>query len=411
MATSSELRFQQYVIDRGLATEDELNEVRRILSQASADGQPITMPEAFVRAGCLTKNQARRVLASLKGETVSPTLTIPGIQLMEKIGRGSQAVVYRGKQVSVDRIVAVKVFVSKTAREPASKQRFLQEARAAAKLSHSNIVQAIDAGETQEGYIYFVMEIVDPPRTLADAIKEAGGAMDEAEAIGIIVQMADALAHAHSRGFIHRDVKPQNIMLTRDGVAKLADMGLARRIADAGAEEIGKAFGTPFYIAPEVVRGDADVDFRADIYSLGATFYEMLTGRTPFSGATASQIMQKHVKSPLTPPDHVNAALSAGVSEVVEVMMGKHPRDRYQSTADLLLDLRAVAGGAPPRIARERSGKAGALMAGLAAGEHVKAVLDAPAEPENPFAVNRLAIILLVALAVSIAVNIVLAVL
>jgi len=411
MSVSSEVRFEQYVLDRGLATEEELKEARRLLNQAEMDGNRISLPEALVRAGCLTRSQARRVLASLKGETSSPTLTIPGVQLLEKIGRGSQAVVYKGKQLSVDRIVAVKVLLSKTARDPTSKQRFLQEARAAAKLSHNNIVQAIDAGETQEGYPYFVMEIVDPPRTVADAMKDAGGALEEEEALRIIIQIAEALAHAHSRGFIHRDVKPKNIMLTKDGVAKLADMGLARQVADAGLDDVGKAFGTPYYISPEQVRGDPNIDFRADIYSLGATFYDMLTGRPPFTGATPQQVMQKHVSATLTPPDHVNAALSAGVSEVVEVMMSKRPQDRYKSTEDLLVDLRSVAAGEPPRIAREQVGMQDALLEGLASGEGVKPGEGVnPSTPPGSYAFNRLVLILLIALAIAVLANIIQAV-
>ncbi|MBE3070623.1 MAG: serine/threonine protein kinase [Planctomycetes bacterium] len=408
MSASSELRFEQYVLDRGLATEDELKEARRLLNRAEMDGTSISLPEALVRAGCLTHNQVQRVLGSLKEDTVSPRISIPGVQLLEKIGRGSQAVVYRGRQVSVDRAVAVKVLLSKTARDPVSRERFLQEVRAAAKLSHNNIVQAIDAGETDDGYVYFIMEIVDPPRTVADAIKDAGGALAEAEAVRIIIQIAEALAHAHSRGFIHRDVKPKNIMLTKDGVAKLADMGLARHITEGTFEEIGKAFGTPYYIAPEQVIGNPDIDFRADIYSLGATFYEMLTGRPPFTGKTPQLIMQKHVRAPLTPPDHLNSELSAGVSEIVEVMMSKRPSDRYKSTGDLLVDLKSVAAGGPPRIARERVGQHLGAIANLAQGEGVKAGEDrrrAP-PPEHPFAVNQLTVILLVALAVAILINI-----
>jgi tRNA A-37 threonylcarbamoyl transferase component Bud32 len=405
MPPSPEQRFEQYVVDRGLVSADELKTARRLLNQGEAEGKPIALPEALVQTGCLTANQARRVMETLKGETVMPGLSVPGVQLMEKIGRGSQAVVYKGRQISVDRIVAVKILLSKVARDPDSKRRFLQEARAAAKLSHNNIVQAIDAGES-EGYTYFIMEIVDPPRTVADAIKDAGGPLPEKQALQIITQIAEALAHAHSRGFIHRDVKPKNIMLTREGVAKLADMGLARQMTESSLEEAGKAFGTPYYIAPEQVLGSPDIDFRADIYSLGATFYEMVAGKPPFTAATPQQVMQKHVTAQLTPPDHINPKLSSGVSEVVEVMMSKRPKDRYKSTEDLLVDLRSVAGGEPPRIAREKVGMQDTLMEGLAVGEDVKAPEVRPARPPSPFALNQLAIILMVAVAVAILLNI-----
>jgi eukaryotic-like serine/threonine-protein kinase len=414
MPPTPEQRFEQYVVDRGLVSDEEIKIARRFLNQAEDEGKPITISEALIRAGCLTASQAHRVMESLKGETVMPGLSVPGVQLMEKIGRGSQAVVYRGRQISVDRVVAVKILLSKIARDPDSKRRFLQEARSAAKLSHNNIVQAIDAGES-EGYTYFIMEIIDPPRTVADAIKEAGGPLPEKQALKIVIQIAEALAHAHSRGFIHRDVKPKNIMLTHEGVAKLADMGLARQVTEAGIEEAGKAFGTPYYIAPEQVLGSPDIDFRADIYSLGATFYEMVAGKPAFTAPTPQQVMQRHVTAQLTPPDHLNPKLSAGTSEVIEVMMSKRPKDRYASTSDLLVDLRSIARGEPPRIARERVGMQDSLLESLASGDRVKASdvaagATAPAAAgHSPFKLTPLAIILLAVLAISLVINIFLA--
>ena len=418
MAPDNEQRVEQYVIGRGLATEEELRDARRLLNQAEKEGRSMSLTEALVKAGGLTPSQARRILAQIEKEPAGPAapasddaalpkITVPGIQLLEKIGRGSQAIVYKGRQVSVDRIVAVKVLLSKAARDPQARQRFVQEARAAAKLSHNNIVQAIDAGETPEGFPYFVQEFIDGT-TVYDLMKESGGPLPEERALEITTHIAEALVHAHSRGFIHRDVKPKNIMLTKEGVAKLADMGLARQVTEVDVDEIGKAFGTPYYIAPEQVVGSAKIDFRADIYSLGAAFYEMLTGRPPFTAATPQQVMQKHVTAALVPPDHVNKNLSAGVSEVVEVMMSKRPNDRYKSTEDLLVDLRAVAGGEPPRIACERVGKQDAWMEQLAEGKGVHEVEkeSPPPPPPSPFAVNQLTIILIALLAMAILLHI-----
>jgi eukaryotic-like serine/threonine-protein kinase len=406
MALSTEARFEQYVADRGLVTEDELKAARRLLNQCEAEGKSLALHEALVQVGALTPSQALRVMGSLKEETVSPSIQIPGIQLLEKVGRGSQALVYRGRQVSVDRIVAVKVLLSKSARDPEARRRFVQEARSAAKLSHNNIVQAIDAGES-EGYSYFIQEFVDGT-TAFDLLKQGGRPIAEKRALEIVIQIAEALAHAHSRGFIHRDVKPKNIMLTKEGVAKLADMGLARHTSDAASalEEAGKAFGTPYYIAPEQVMGDPNIDFRADIYSLGATFYEMLTGRPPYTAPTPQQVMQKHVTGTLVPPDHLNPKLSAGTSEIVEVMMSKRPKDRYKTTEDLLVDLRSVASGEPPRIAREKAGFQDTLMENLAAGEKVEPPNTAPARPPSPFALNHLGVLLLAALGAAVLLNI-----
>jgi serine/threonine-protein kinase len=406
MANSTEARFEQYVLDRGLATEDEMKAARRLLNQSEVEGKSLTVPEALVQVGALTQNQARRVLGSLKEETASPAIQIPGIQLLEKVGRGSQAIVYKGRQVSVDRVVAVKVLLSKAARDPEARRRFVQEARSAAKLSHNNIVQAIDAGES-EGYSYFIQEFIDGT-TVYDLLKANNRPLPEKRALEIIIQIAEALAHAHSRGFIHRDVKPKNIMLTKEGVAKLADMGLARHSSDAAGalEEAGKAFGTPYYIAPEQVMGDPNIDFRADIYSLGATFYEMLTGRPPYTAPTPQQVMQKHVTGTLVPPDHINTKLSSGISEIIEVMMSKRAKDRYKSTTDLLVDLRSVAAGEPPRIAREKVGLQDTIMEGLAEGKKIKPSETKPPAPLSPFALNLLGIILIAVLGVAVLLNV-----
>src|SRR5204862_5367264 len=168
------------------------------------------------------------------------------------------------------------------------------------------------------------------------------------------IQITDALGHAHQRNLIHRDVKPKNILLTKEGIAKLTDLGLARALddKDAAESEAGKAYGTPYYISPEQIRGEVDIDFRADIYSLGATLYHMVTGRAPFEADTPSAVMHKHLKEPLVPPDHINESLSAGISEIVEVAMARRREERYASTKGLREGLRAVASGQPPMHAR-----------------------------------------------------------
>ncbi|HEX8200061.1 MAG TPA: serine/threonine-protein kinase, partial [Isosphaeraceae bacterium] len=251
-------------------------------------------------------------------------LQIPGYETLGRIGQGAMGVVYKARQKSVDRVVAIKVLRDDAARDREYIERFRREARVAAKLSHANIVAVIDAGEA-DGRHYFVMEYVEGT-TVQDELDQ-GKVYDEKAALGIVLAVARALKHAHKRGLIHRDIKPANVILTQDGNIKLADLGLARMAAEAQgtAAEAGLAAGTPYYMSPEQARGQADVDIRSDLYSLGATFYHMVTGRVPYSGATPQEVMRQHVskKAQLVPPDHINAGLSSGVGEVVETMMAK----------------------------------------------------------------------------------------
>jgi serine/threonine-protein kinase len=272
---------------------------------------------------------------------------IPGYQILSKLGAGAMAAVYKARQISLDRTVAIKILPKRMSENKEFVDRFYKEGKAAAKLNHAHIVGAVDVGEAN-GYHYFVMEYVEG-QTVFDKL-ERGDRYSEKEALSIVIQVCRALAHAHKAGFIHRDVKPKNIMMTKDGVAKLADMGLARETSDveAAQAEAGKAYGTPYYISPEQIRGELDVDARADLYSLGATFYHMVTGRVPFDASTPSAVMHKHLKEELVPPDHLNPDLTAGVGEIIEVAMSKRRRNRYQSA-----DLERVAAGEPPLVARQ----------------------------------------------------------
>jgi len=247
----------------------------------------------------------------------------------------------------------VKVLPKKFVQKSDYVERFYKEGRLAAKMNHNNIVQAIDVGEVG-GLYYFVMEYVEG-KTLYDDLSK-GKIFGEAEAIDLVLQLASALGHAHSLGLVHRDVKPKNIMINNDNVVKLADMGLARETSDikAAKHEQGKAFGTPYYIAPEQIRGLVDIDGRADIYALGATLFHMVTGRVPFEASSPSDVMKKHLKEPLTPPDHINTVLTAGISEVIEAMMAKDRDNRYRNMDELITDLRAVREGRPPLLARQK---------------------------------------------------------
>lgn len=398
---SSDTELGRVVVEQNLATSEEVAECMTELRRLTGESSPTTLARLMLDKGVITKRQLKRLADSF--EVYRPATQIPGYRILSWLGAGAMARVCKARQLSLDRLVAVKILPKRYSENPEYVERFYKEGQAAAKLNHPNIVQAIDVGEAG-GYHYFVMEYVEG-RTLYDDLTK-GKVFSEAEALRIILQIARALAHAHQRGLIHRDVKPKNIMITKDGAAKLADMGLARLAADeqAAQAEAGRAFGTPYYIAPEQIRGEVDIDFRADIYSLGATLYHLVTGRVPFEGPTPAAVMHKHLKEPLTPPDHVNTSLSVGLGEVVEVMMAKQREDRYPSTKDLLLDLEAVARGEPPLQVRK------ALDANVlsALGEDE---VQRPAEPRAQAlpGTNIAIYVLLALLGISIIVNLILA--
>src|SRR3954449_10727309 len=355
LSSNLDTEVGKVVVDMGLATRTEIDFCREQQKQASDPNQR-SLADLLVENGFITANQAKRIRRQVDERNKSSQ--IPGYQLISKLGKGAMATVYKARQMSLDRIVAVKVLPKKMSDNPEFVERFYKEGKAAARLSHNNIVQAIDVGSTPDAFHYFVMEYVEG-KTLYDIMQpppvgEGKTTYSEAEALDITIQIADALAHAHKRGLIHRDVKPKNIILTPGGVAKLTDLGLARAQDDraAGEAEAGKAYGTPYYISPEQIRGEVDIDFRADIYSLGATLYHLVTGRVPFEADTPSAVMHKHLKNPLTPPDHINTALSVGIGEIIEVAMAKNRDDRYASTEDMLEDLRAVRAGNAPTHAK-----------------------------------------------------------
>ena len=357
---SMDTELGRLVVEQRLATQEEVEQCLSLQAQQAEDQSHLTLAGVLVREGMVTERQIHRlkkVIEATRGQQ------IPGYRILAKIGSGAMATVFKARQLSLDRTVAIKVLPKKLSESAEYVERFYKEGRAAAKLNHANIVQAIDVGEAG-GYHYFVMEYVEG-HTLHEELAD-GKVFPEPEALRVTIQIARALEHAHGQGFVHRDVKPKNIMITKDGTAKLADMGLARGVSDVEAAhaEAGRAYGTPYYISPEQIRGELDIDFRADIYALGATLYHLVTGQVPFQGATPAAVMHKHLKETLVPPDHVNTALSAGIGEVVEVMMAKDRNRRYASTSDLLLDLEAIAAGEPPLQARKQI-DAGALT-GLA---------------------------------------------
>lgn len=262
--------------------------------------------------------------SGVKGQTtLTPaelTSMFPQYEIMNMVGRGGMGTVYRARQKSLDRMVAIKTIVD-VDEDPSFAERFTREARALARLSHPNIVTVHDFGRV-ESLFFLVMEFVDGVN-LRQAIDAK--AFDSSDALRMVEQVCQALQYAHSRGVVHRDIKPENIMLTEDGTAKIADFGLAKLMDDVRPSvtltATRQVMGTLAYMAPEQMDNSANVDHRADIYSLGVVFYELLTGHLPLGR--------------FEPPSHSAQGIDLRVDPVVMKTLSRQPADRYQAASDL----------------------------------------------------------------------------
>jgi len=254
-------------------------------------------------------------------------ISIPGYEIIELIGRGGMASVWKARQVSLDRTVAVKILASSFADQPSDIQRFHEEARVAARLRHSGIVQVIDAG-AHSGLYYFVMEFVDG-YTVGSWLRRKG-VLSEGDALAVADCVADALGYAWEQsGMVHCDIKPENILVDSDGTVKVADLGLSRTLnAMQRLDKEEEILGTPAYMSPEQARGEAGMDCRADMYSLGAMLYELVTGQRLFHGLSDDEVMVQQLQGQAPGPHEITRQLSVRMSELIELLLAKDKEHR-----------------------------------------------------------------------------------
>lgn len=285
-------------------------------------------------------SEVEGAIADAKGGLHEVPRRLGAYEIIERIGRGGMGAVYKARQLHMDRIVALKILAAHLTRDRKYIRQFIREARAAGQISHPNLVAVHEVG--QAGPHFFIcMEYVEGRPLSRELLAKSRLAPDEV--LRIAAQVASALAAAEKRGIVHRDIKPDNLLLTPRGDVKVADLGLAKRLSDVtSASQSGWGCGTPYYMAPEQARNSSAVDIRADIYALGATLYHLVTGRLAFDAASSVEVLMRAASERLIPPSVVRPDVPAGLSDLIERMMSKAPEGRPQNTAQLLAQIEAV---------------------------------------------------------------------
>ena len=259
-------------------------------------------------------------------------------EILEKIGEGGMSEVYKARCNKLNRFVAVKILKESLANNEEIVEKFKKEATAIAALSDNNIVNVLDVG-TQDNINYIVMELVKG-KTLKELIVEFGK-MNYETAVKIGIQVAKALDCAHKNGIIHRDVKPQNILVTEDGVIKVTDFGIAKSSGSKTLTNSSTVMGSAHYFSPEQAKGSF-LDVRTDLYSLGVVLYEMTTGRLPFDAESPVTVALKHIQEEPIPPKQINSKIPESLNNLILKAMSKDPNKRYQTARELINDLQKI---------------------------------------------------------------------
>ena len=363
----SDKEFALMAVSLKYITQEQAEEGLRLLAKARQVGLTETLAEVLVKKGLINRAQEAAIVRALNQPRLSH---IGKYRLIARVGQGGMGTVYKARQESLDKIVALKVLAPALARQKDFVDRFIREAQASGRLNHRNIVLGFDAGEA-DGYYYFAMEFVDG-ENLKDVL-ERDGKLPERRALEIAASVAAALEHAQQQNIVHRDIKPGNIFIGKDGTPKLGDLGLAKEIrTDQSITQAGIPVGTPYYISPEQVRGQQDIDQRADLYAVGATLYRMVAGEVPYDGPTGAVVMTRHLNDPIPDPRRNTPGLSEACVAVIHRCMEKDRGDRYQNATQLREDVEAALAGQPLPHASKQPPRA-AARARLAAAREAQA--------------------------------------
>ncbi len=369
------MRLIEIARDRGMVTDAQVEMIRTEHTEVAAQGRSKTPTRIAIERGILSDQDVHDV------ETEAWIRELPTdldeYRLVRLVGRGGMAVVFEALDVSLGKTIAVKLLLPEFSSSDSYVARFYREARIAARLTHPNAVQVFRAGE-KAGMQFLVMEFVEGEAI--SAILRRVGRIPERNALDAAFQISGALEEAASLGIIHRDVKPGNILMSKWGVPKLADFGIAKEFSDIPDARIQQSLtmgvvGTPTFMSPEQARGARDIDFRSDIYSLGATLYHMAVGDLPFPASTPQETMVRVAAESPRLPRTAFPKLSEPASAVICKMMAKRAADRYASYPELKADLAAARDGKPASIRYEEACR---LMAPAAQPEEIGAAGNRP---------------------------------
>ncbi len=327
-------KFCQLALETGMLDQPQVDIIIEYYNNQK--GFPHPIDEVVMKFNFISIENVRHLKTAMKRlqkDTDKDEVIIPGYRILSKIGDGGLGTVYKAKQLSMNRNVALKVLHPKWLSDEEFSKRFLLEARMVGKMSHPNLLQIYDVSQLGQ-YLYFSMEYING-QSVEDIIDQEG-AIPPLIVINIILQVIDALEYIQGFDVVHRDVKPGNILLNKTGVAKLGDFGFLKSKYDESIQTDGQVLGTPDYIAPEQAMGQ-HIDFRADIYSLGVTMYHMLTGELPYNGSVSS-IIRQHIDEKHEAIDRKIPNLPKSLSAVVNRMMEKKPANRYKSFDEMRAD-------------------------------------------------------------------------
>ena len=355
MWTETERRAAGLAVSRYGADKAQVREAARAVLRVRAQGQSADLLNALVSRKLLSPSQANELRRTLditridtKARAAARVVRTNGTpeprrvgpyQILRRLGEGGMGAVYLAYEESQSQYVAVKVLPFQLANDEEYVQRFQREAQSFLHLNHPNIVRGIAVDRDPETFTqYMVLEYVEGPS--AQALLDRFEHLAVGDAVHIVLDIARGLEHAHARNVIHRDIKPANILLTLSGVAKLVDLGLARRLDDdtrlTGAR---RGFGTPYYMPNEQAKNARQADGRSDIYALGATFFHLLTGRVPFPGNNPVEIAEKKDVGTYAAPSTLNPEVPKVLDDILAKMLARLPKDRYQTASEVIVDL------------------------------------------------------------------------